>query len=76
MTVNGQERAVCKQPVTDQGKRSKAGRLKLVRDGGQLVTVPASAPGDDLLQEVFSDGRLVARQSFDEIRSRAELPRN
>ncbi len=73
VTVNGQERAVCKEPVTDQGKRSKAGRLKLVRDSDRLATVPAAAPGKDLLQEVFRDGRLVLRQSFDEIRSRAEL---
>jgi nicotinamide phosphoribosyltransferase len=76
VTVDGQERAVHKQPVTDQGKRSKAGRLKLVRDGGQLVTVPLTAPGDDVMQEVFRDGRLVIRQSFDEIRARAELWQN
>jgi nicotinamide phosphoribosyltransferase len=76
VTVNGQERAVHKQPVTDQGKRSKAGRLKLVREGDRLTTIPANAPGDDLLQEVFRDGRIVIRHSFDEIRARAELPRN
>jgi len=76
VTVNGREHDVYKQPVTDQGKRSKAGRLKLVREGDQLVTVRAAAPGDDVLQEVFRDGRILVRQSFDEIRSRAELPKN
>jgi nicotinamide phosphoribosyltransferase len=76
VTINGRAHDVYKQPVTDQGKRSKAGRLKLVREGDRLATVSASAPGDDLLQEVFRDGRLLVRQSFDEIRAKAELPQN
>lgn len=74
VTVSGQEREVFKQPVTDNGKRSKAGRLKLVRRGDQLVTESANALGDDLLQEVFRDGRMLVRQSFEELRKRAAIP--
>ena len=73
VTVRGQERDVYKQPVTDDGKRSKAGRLKLIREGDRFVTVPAGVPGDDHLQEVFRDGRLSRRQNFDDIRSRADV---
>jgi nicotinamide phosphoribosyltransferase len=73
VTVRGHERDVYKQPITDNGKRSKAGRLKLIREGNRFVTVPAGSPGNDLLQEVFRDGRLCVRQNFDEIRSRAEV---
>ncbi len=73
VTVNGKECDVYKQPVTDNGKRSKAGRLKLIRRGNGFATVTAEAPGDDLLEEVFRDGRLLIRQSFDDIRSRADI---
>jgi nicotinamide phosphoribosyltransferase len=73
VTVRGHERDVYKQPITDDGKRSKAGRLKLIREGNRLVTAPAGAPGDDLLQEVFRDGRLCRRQNLDDIRSRADV---
>src|SRR4029077_13818514 len=38
-TIDGRERDVFKQPVTDQGKRSKAGRMKLLRRDGGYVTV-------------------------------------
>ena len=40
-TVHGAERDVFKQPITDNGKRSKAGRLKLVRDRDGYRTVAA-----------------------------------
>jgi nicotinamide phosphoribosyltransferase len=67
-TVTGTERDVFKQPVTDNGKRSKAGRLKLVRTGGAYATVPPQAPGDDVLVDVFRDGELLRDWSFADIR--------
>jgi len=75
VTINGQEQDVYKQPVTDPGKDSKAGRLALVRRDGRWVTVRATsetAP-QNRLREVFRDGRLLAETTFAEIRQRAEL---
>jgi len=73
VTVNGQQRDVYKQPVTDFGKVSKAGRMKLVRADGQVQTVPADAPGDDLLVEVFRDGKVLREWTFDDVRERAKI---
>jgi 8-oxo-dGTP pyrophosphatase MutT (NUDIX family) len=61
-------------PITDAGKRSKAGRLKLVYDdSGVLTTVSDSNPRPDQLVEVFRNGKIVKWDSFDVIRARAEL---
>jgi nicotinamide phosphoribosyltransferase len=69
-TVNDQERDVFKQPVTDGGKKSKAGRLKLVAQDGGLTTVPATDPRPDQLQFVFRNGELLIDQKLSEIRQR------
>lgn len=71
IVVNGQERDVFKRPVTDSGKTSKAGRLKLVHRDGSLATVPFDDPGEDLLQPVFRNGELLRTTSLSEIRERA-----
>lgn len=68
VTIGDTERDVFKRPVTDLGKRSKAGRLKLVDDDGRAVTVPAHDPRPDLLRPVFRNGELLVEQSFAEIR--------
>lgn len=75
-TVAGVERDVFKQPVTDAGKKSKAGRLKLVKQGEGLFTVPASDPRDDQLQVVFRNGELLIDQPLSDIRKRAGLSVN
>jgi nicotinamide phosphoribosyltransferase len=72
-TIHGTEHDVFKQPVTDSGKRSKAGRLKLVRTGEDYRTVCRDAAGDDQLVEVFRDGRLLHDWKFSQIRERAEI---
>lgn len=72
-TVDGKERDVYKDPVTDQGKWSKLGRLKLVRDDGGFKTISEKESGDDLLQEVFLNGELFVNHNFSEIRKRAAL---
>jgi nicotinamide phosphoribosyltransferase len=73
VTVDGRDRDVFKRPVTDPGKQSKLGRLKLVRQNGQLATVAESAPGEDLLQVVFENGEIVRGTNFEEIRRRAAI---
>jgi nicotinamide phosphoribosyltransferase len=76
VTINGREQDVFKDPVTDPGKRSKCGRLKLVKtDAGGWYTVPRegrSSSLDDLLQQVFLDGEVMSDQKFDDIRARAK----
>lgn len=72
--IGGEGRGVSKDPATDPGKRSKAGRLKLVRGADGLATVAEDAQGEDLLAEVFRDGELTRRQTLAEVRARARLP--
>ena len=74
--VDGAERDVFKQPVTDPRKQSKRGRLALVRRSGQLVTVQENdcrSGETNELVEVFRDGTITSVSSFDEIRRRAVL---
>lgn len=65
-------RDVFKDPITDPGKRSKAGRMKLVRAEGGYVTVSGDDERQDELITVFENGELIFDQSFSEIRSRAQ----
>lgn len=81
--VNGVDRDVYKDPVTDHGKASKAGRMKLVRRGEGYVTLMSRADagmGDagfaeskDELVEVFRDGSVTREWTFEEVRERAKL---
>ena len=71
VTVQGHDRDVFKDPVTDHGKQSKPGRLKLVRQDDVLTTVPESDTRPDQLQVVFRDGELLSDQTLSEIRGRS-----
>jgi len=72
---------VQKDPVTDSGKRSKAGRVTLwTNSGGEFasgVTAPTgwSDKGiggwNDALAEVYRDGKLIKEYTFDEVRANA-----
>lgn len=71
VVVNGEKRDVFKQPIGDSGKNSKAGRLKLIKDGlGNFKTVSDTAEGEDNLVEVFKDGKILVDHNFDDIRAR------
>ena len=72
-TVNGETRDVYKRPASDPTKNSKRGKLKLVesRAGDTLNTVALDDPGQDLLQEVFRNGRIMRRTHIGEVRERA-----
>lgn len=71
--VDGVWRDVSKNPATDSGKKSKPGRLKLIKDGIDFRTVREDEPGDDLLVEVFRNGKVLVEPSFSEIRERCEV---
>jgi nicotinamide phosphoribosyltransferase len=79
--VNGVWRDVFKDPVTDPHKRSKAGRLALLKKENAYLTVrvgseaQADAIGNGYtpaLQLVFENGSLQADQRFQSIRERAD----
>ncbi len=63
---------VYKDPITDPGKTSKAGRMSLVARNGVLTTV--SGVGlDDQLQVVFDRGYVPRIQTLADVRSRARV---
>jgi len=77
--VDGQWRDVFKAPVTDPAKRSKAGRLTLMRRGEAFATVRLDSPGYlearsqgavEVMRTVFEDGLLLVDDSFAAIRAR------
>ena len=74
--VDGRPIDVFKEPKTDGGKRSKAGRLKLVRHGYSVATVRDDGTNTDadLLEEVFVDGRLTREETLERVCARAALP--
>jgi nicotinamide phosphoribosyltransferase len=70
--IGGQWKDIYKAPVTDPGKRSKAGRLALVEEGGRLTTVRQEEAADrNRLVEVFRNGELLQEWNFEQIRERA-----
>jgi nicotinamide phosphoribosyltransferase len=72
VTVNNIERDVFKRPITDGGKKSKAGRLKLVKDQTKgFITVPVTEAGNDILEPVFKNGQVLKTTNFKAIRERA-----
>lgn len=67
---------VFKDPVTDTGKRSKRGRITLVKDdNNNFRTVPLNAVGDqvELLEDVFENGKLLRDMTFAQVRKNAKL---
>lgn len=74
--VNDEWRDVYKQPSTDGSKKSKSGRMKLIRDDDAWQTVPIDDPrGSDELRTVFVDGKHRTFQRHPTIRYRANADR-
>ena len=76
--INGEWRDVYKDPITDPGKRSKRGRLALVRRNESVQTVRADALNGDgvdseenQLIKVFRNGEILIDWDFETIRQRA-----
>jgi len=66
-------RDVFKSPITDAGKDSKRGRLKLFKGkSGEFYTVRENELPDNIdnLQVVYNDGKLENKQQFDTIVSK------
>lgn len=75
ITVDGEQRHVFKDPVTDPGKASKAGRLDLIRKDGHFETVEipkgqVSFNNFSEMQTVYENGQILFEDNFDDIRGR------
>jgi nicotinamide phosphoribosyltransferase len=68
VTVDGRERDVFKDPITDPGKSSKRGKLGLYRDGDAFRT-GKSGGRENQLQVVFRNGQMMGNTSFEKVRS-------
>jgi nicotinamide phosphoribosyltransferase len=71
---------VQKDPITDPGKKSKAGCVTLWRSGGEYVSAVNKPTGwhdkgigdfVDVLETVYCDGKLIKEITFDEVRANA-----
>lgn len=78
--VNGEWQDVYKDPITDQGKRSKRGRqMVAIIDGGYTALEVSKIPTDmghgitDQLRPVYRDGVLLVDDTFDMVRGRAAI---
>jgi nicotinamide phosphoribosyltransferase len=78
--IDGEWVDVVKDPVTDSGKKSKAGRVQLWKAGGEWVSAvdqpkgwfdKGFGPFTPMLEEVYRDGKLVKEITFDEVRANA-----
>jgi len=83
VTINGEEKAIFKDPKTDDGlKKSLKGRIAVVDlgngdlhafdDSAEGARNKAIASGDDLLETVWKDGKFVREWGFDEVRANAQ----
>ena len=79
--VNGEWIDVQKDPVTDSGKKSKAGRVELWKMGGEWISAVDQpkgwfdrgfGPATPMLEEVYRDGKLVKEITFEQVRANAK----
>lgn len=70
--VNGEWKDVYKSPITDRGKKSKQGKMKLVKNGDVYSTAPLTDERPDELIEVFRNGKITYNNYFDDIRLRSQ----
>lgn len=72
--VNGVETPVFKDPITDQGKRSMAGRVTLYKDAeGKFYTGEVAYYKKSELNVVYDNGIIYDTGSFDLVRQRAAI---
>lgn len=74
--VDGEWIDVQKDPITDSGKKSKAGRVDLWTNGTDYVSAvstPECADWTSALQTVFVNGTLINECTFDEVRARSNM---
>jgi nicotinamide phosphoribosyltransferase len=78
--INGEWVDVQKDPITDSGKKSKAGRVTLWTSGGEFQSGVRQPNGwtdkgfewTEALWEVYRDGKLKIEYTFDDVRANAK----
>ncbi len=79
--VNGEWIDVQKDPITDSGKKSKAGRVTLWQSGGEFASGVRPPAGwsdkgfggwTEAMQTVYRDGQIISEYTFDEVRANAK----
>ncbi|AIL65010.1 putative nicotinate phosphoribosyltransferase [Rickettsiales bacterium Ac37b] len=70
---DGRWKDVYKEPKTDYSKRSKKGRLALIRENGRYQTIRLDELGnkENLLMPIFQNGHILKEWNFQEIRVKA-----
>ncbi len=74
VNINGEATPVFKDPATDPGKRSKAGRLDLVVDQMGYRTIALedqSHHEQSVLETVYENGKLLKEYDFEAVRNQA-----
>ena len=72
-TINSEDRDVYKDPITDHDKKSKRGRLKLVKENGIYSTKSLHEVGDDILRTVFENGAILEEIDFEGVKRNANI---
>lgn len=78
ITVNGQQRDVFKDPVTDHGKRSKKGFLdvtNLITSGWTVLSNKGDKNFGSVMRPVFENGKILKEWTLDEIRQKSNNQR-
>ncbi|MBV6547436.1 nicotinate phosphoribosyltransferase, partial [Ursidibacter maritimus] len=72
--INGEWKAIYKDPITSQAKRSKKGILALTKSENEWQTVRIEELNDkeNQLRTIFLNGKLLIDESFEQVRQRAE----
>lgn len=68
---NGEWIDIYKKPL-DGSKKSKKGRFKLIKENNIYQTVPLTHNGQDILQTVFENGKILVEDDFKSIKSRTQ----
>lgn len=75
--INGEAVELFKDPITDPGKKSHKGLMKLVHHrGGAYVTMDQCTAEEEkqgILVQVFFNGKVTKKYNFNEIRERVKL---
>lgn len=74
--VDGVDHAILKDPITDPGKKSHTGYMRLERTGPTTYKTRDKLTPEEaeygILRPVFQDGRVLVDESLDSIRDRVE----
>lgn len=69
--VNGEWIGISKDPITDPGKASKAGRVTAIRDENGVISSGFVGDPRDIMQTVYKNGEILVDDTIDNIRARA-----